>query len=131
MYDAGIAIFLALLNGSLAIKYWVECLRLNQPSERLHALRTIQRLLVLLFITPAVYLALCEAQLLWFDLDTAYWLHAVKDLVCSYHLYIFFRILILSSDCSLADILLILHKRASVIGPEELAKVDLFRQAYL
>lgn len=131
MYETAISIVVAVLNGALAIKYWASCLRLNQPSVNLQTLWTIQRLLPLLFITPAVYLALCEAQLLYSDLDIAYWLQAIKDLLCSYHVYIFFRILILAADCSLTDILFILHKLANQRGSDALAKVDRFRRAYL
>lgn len=129
MYDTEIAFFVALLNGVLVIRYWASGLKLNLTSVKfLDDLWQTQRLLALLFGTPAMYCALCELQ--QYYPEFACWLHVVKNFLCTYHLYIFFRILLLTSSFSMIEILSILDNQPHEQRSGWTNKGALFRRAY-
>jgi len=130
MYDTEIAFFVALLNGVLVIRYWASGLKLNLTSgELLENLWTTQRLLAILFTTPAMYCSLCELQ--QYFPEFACWLHVVKNFLCTWHLYIFFRILLLSSPYSLDEILNILDNKPHENKSGWTNEGVLYRRAYM
>lgn len=130
MYDTEIAFFVALLNGVLVIRYWASGLKLNLISgELLEQLWTTQRLLALLFTTPAMYCSLCELQ--QFFPDYACWLHVVKNFLCTWHLYIFFRIYLLTSPYPMDDILNILDNKPHENKTGWTNEGVLYRRAYM
>jgi len=130
MYDTEIAFFVALLNGVLVIRYWASGLKLNLTSgELLEDLWTTQRLLALLFTTPAMYCSICELQ--QYFPDYACWLHVVKNFLCTWHLYIFFRILLMTSPYSMDEILNILDNKPHENKNGWTNEGILYRRAYM
>jgi len=129
MYDTEIAFLVVLINGVLVIRYWAAGLKLNLTSgNQLENLWTTQRLLAVLFTTPAMYCSLCELQ--QFFPEFACWLHVLKNFLCTWHMYIFFRILLLTSPYSLSEILTILDNKPHEKTSGWTNKGVLFRRAY-
>lgn len=109
MYDTSITFFVALLNGLLVARFWASGMKLSLTSKAsLDALWNTQKHLAILFTTPALYCILCELQ--QFFPHLAHWLHALKNLLCSYHLYVFLRVLLITANQTLDQVLTILDQ---------------------